>query len=105
MDTTQKHTRRTVCAPRVFCVAGTTGFEPAISTLTGSHPRPLADVPTMSLVTPAGFEPAIYTLRGCRPRPLDDGATLALQRGKRGNEGDYSSFLGSLQVRSNCLQG
>lgn len=28
-----------------WCVAGTTGFEPAISTLTGSHPRPLDDVP------------------------------------------------------------
>ena len=26
-------------------LAGTTGFEPAISTLTGSHPRPLDDVP------------------------------------------------------------
>ena len=28
-------------------LAGTTGFEPAISTLTGSHPRPLDDVPRL----------------------------------------------------------
>jgi hypothetical protein len=81
-------------------LAGTTGFEPAISTLTGSHPRPLDDVPRLSLVTPAGFEPAIYTLRGCRPRPLDDGAALVPQRElvHRRNARDYSSFPQSWQI-------
>ena len=31
-------------------VAGMTGFEPAVSTLTGSHVRPLHHIPMWSLV-------------------------------------------------------
>jgi hypothetical protein len=38
-----------------WCVAGTTGFEPAISTLTGSHPRPLDDVPHSKPGDPSGI--------------------------------------------------
>ena len=53
-----------------------TGFEPAISCVTGRHVRQLHH--GTILVTPAGFEPGTSGLKVLRPDRLDKGAMSAL---------------------------
>jgi hypothetical protein len=58
---------------RAQCVAGATGFEPAISGLTGrrelqASPRPQG--------APKGIRIPVAALKGRSPRPLDDGGPI-----------------------------